>query len=60
MGLIDSFKKESTILKILDVALIISLIYEIVTFKGIIICTTIFGLMAIVRFCEWFFKKEEW
>ena len=60
MGLIDKFKKESTILKILDVALIISLIYEIVTFKGIIICTTILGLMAIVRFCEWFFKKEEW
>ena len=59
MRLIEAFKEESTILKILDIALIISLVYEILTFKGILICTTIFGLMAIVRFFEWFFKKEE-
>ncbi len=59
MGLIEEFKKESTILQILDVAFIISLIYEILTFNGIFICTTILGIMAIVRFYEWFSKKEE-
>lgn len=59
MRLIEEFKKESTILKILDIALIISIIYEILTFKGLFLFTTIFGLIVIVRFFEWFFKKEE-
>lgn len=59
MRIIEEFKKESTILKILDIALIISLIYEILTFKGLFLFTTIFGLIVIVRFFEWFFKKEE-
>ena len=56
---IEEFKKESTTLKILDIAFIISLIYEILTFNGITICTTILGIIAIVRFYEWFSKKEE-
>ena len=60
MRLIEEFKKESTTLKILDIAFIISLIYEILTFNGITICTTILGIIAIVRFYEWFSKKEEW
>jgi len=29
------------------------------TFNGITICTTILGIIAIVRFYEWFSKKEE-
>ena len=59
MRIIEEFKQESTILKILDIAFVISFIHLIITFNGVMICTTIFGLIVIVRFLEWFFKKEE-
>ena len=59
MNLIEKFKNQSTLVKILDLAFIVAFIYEIVTFNAANLCLFILGLIVIVKFFEWFFKKEE-
>lgn len=59
MNLIETFKKQSAVVKILNIAFIVALIYNILTFSVTDICIILLGLIAIVKFIEWFLKKEE-
>jgi len=59
MNLIEEFKNQHIIFKILDILFIISLICEITLFRSLNISLWILGLIIVIKFCEWFFKKEE-
>lgn len=59
MDLIEKFKNQSTIIKILDIAFIVAFIYEVLTLNGTNLCIIILGLIVMVEFFQWFFKKEE-
>ena len=59
MSLIDAFKNQHIIIQILDVLFVISFIYEVITLNSVNISLWILGLLIIVEFCKWFFKKEE-
>ena len=59
MDLIEKFKNQSTIIKILDIGFIVAFIYEVLTFNGGNLCLIILGLIVMVEFFQWFFKKEE-
>lgn len=59
MDLIETFKNQSVAVKILNIAFIVALIYDILTFSVTNICIIILGLIAMVKFIEWFSKKEE-
>lgn len=59
MDLIEKFKNQSIIMKILDISFIIAFIYELLTLNGGNLCIIILGLIAIAEFFQWFLKKEE-
>ena len=59
MDLIEKFKNQSSVIKILDIAFIIAFIYEVLTLNGTNLCIIILGLIVMVEFFQWFFKKEE-
>ena len=59
MSIIETFKNQPLIIQIADIAFIISLIYEIITGKGINISLWILGLTIILDLFLSFFKKEE-
>ena len=53
------FKNQPLIIQILDIAFIISLIYEIISGNGINISLWILGLTIILDLYLRYFKKEE-
>ena len=59
MDLIERFKNQSTIMKILDIAFVVAFIYEVITFNGTNLCIIILGLIVMAEFFQWFIKKEE-
>lgn len=59
MGLIDNFKNQRTIYKILDIATVISFIYFIFVDMSSLLPIWPIGIRAIMELVEWFFKKEE-
>jgi uncharacterized integral membrane protein len=59
MKIIDKFKKQPAIIKVLDVLFIVVLIYEILTMHVLAISWAILFLILAIPFCQWFFKKEE-
>lgn len=59
MDLIEKFKNQSSVIKILDIAFIVAFIYEVLTLNGTNLCIIILGLIVMVEFFQWFFKKEE-
>ena len=59
MSIIEMFKNQPLIIQILDIAFIISLIYEIISGNGINISLWILGLTIILDLYLRYFKKEE-
>ncbi len=59
MYLIETFKNQPLIVKILDTAFIISLVYEITTCNSVNISLWILGLIIAITLYLRYFKKEE-
>jgi len=59
MEIIEKFKKQNTLIQIIDLLFIIVLIYDILTIQLHPITIVLLFLMFFIPFCQWFFKKEE-
>lgn len=59
MNLIELFRSQAPIVQILDIAFIISLVYEIISWNGVNISLWILGLIIVVSLYLRYFKKEE-
>ena len=59
MGLIEKFRHQPLIIQALDVAFIVSFIYEVITWNSVNISLWILGLLIITSLYLWYFKKEE-
>lgn len=57
-NLIDGFKQEHIIIKILLVITVISLAYDIIITNSVGFSSIPLLILSIAWFCEWFFKKE--
>ncbi|MEE1129778.1 MAG: hypothetical protein UHW99_07330 [Methanobrevibacter sp.] len=57
--IIDIFKNQHIIIRILTIIFVVSAIFELITIQNFNITWTIFLILIIAEFCQWFFKKEE-
>lgn len=59
MNFVEMFKNQPLIVQVLDIAFIISLIYEIATCNNVNLSLWILGLTIILDLYLRYFKKEE-
>ena len=59
MNIIEKFRSQALIVKILDIAFIVSVIYEIIALNSLNISLWILGLIIIIGLYSRHLKKEE-
>ena len=59
MNFVEMFKNQPLIVQILDIAFIVSLVYEIITCNSVNISLWILGLIIAITLYLRYFKKEE-
>lgn len=57
--IVEKFRKQHTLIQILDVAFIMVFIYGIITMNVVSITWILLALLVAIPLCQWFFKKEE-
>ena len=59
MKIIDKFKNQHILVKILDIIFIIVFIYGLITMQISPALWIILFLIVFIPFCQWFLKKEK-
>ncbi len=59
MKLIEKFKKQPTIIKILDLIFILVFAYAAITMKVLEVSPILLILLAVIPFAQWILKKEK-